>query len=197
LNIKNLIQILISIFRNIKKFTSFYYVFGIVFFLVAGLAIELTYGDTSTRLDPNIRELAGKDNHPNYKFQYFFPRNLNQNVTNDVELVGIVTEVVDGDTLDINGTRIRLALVDTPERGQSGFDEAKKFVESLCLGKKGELDVDNGQRRGDRYGREIGVVYCEGINVNEKLMNNRLARILTEFCDISEFSNESWAAPRC
>jgi len=188
---------LISIFRNIKKFISFYYVFGIVFFIVAGLAIELTYGDTSTRLDPDVRELAGKDNHPYYKFQYFFPRNLNQNVTNDVELVGIVTEVVDGDTLDINGTRIRLALVDTPERGQSGFDEAKKFVESLCLEKKGELDVDNGQRRGDRYGREIGVVYCEGINVNEKLMNNRLARILTEFCDISEFSNESWAAPRC
>jgi endonuclease YncB( thermonuclease family) len=197
LNIKILIQILISIFRNIKKFICFYCVFGIVFFIVAGLTNEITYGDTSTRLDPNVRELAGKDNHPNYKFQYFFTRNLNQNVTNDVELAGIVTEVVDGDTLDINGTRIRLALVDTPERGQSGFDEAKKFVESICLGKKGELDVDNGQRRGDRYGREIGVVYCEGINVNEKLMNKRLARILTEFCDISEFSNESWTGHRC
>jgi micrococcal nuclease len=61
-----------------------------------------------------------------------------------------------------------LALVNTPERGQPGFDEAKKFVESLCLEKKGELDVDNGQRRGDRYGREIGVVYCDGLNANEK-----------------------------
>jgi len=197
LNINNLIQILISIFRNIKKFIRVYYVFGIVFFIVAGLRIELTYGDTSTRLGPNVRELAGKDDHPNYKFQYFFLRNLNQNATNDVELAGIVTEVVDGDTLDINGTRNRLALVDTPERGQSGFDKAKKFIESLCLGKKGELDVDNGQRRGDRYGREIGVVYCEGINVNEKLMDNRLARILTEFCDISEFSNDSWVASSC
>jgi hypothetical protein len=38
----------------------------------------------------------------------------------------------------------------------------------LCLEKKGELDVDNGQRRGDRYGREIGVVYCDGLNANEK-----------------------------
>jgi endonuclease YncB( thermonuclease family) len=188
---------LISILRDIKKLIRFYYVFGIVFFIVAGLTIELTNGNTSTGVVPNVRELAAKDNHPSYKFQYFVSQNLNQNATNDVELVGIVTEVVDGDTLDINGTRIRLALVDTPERGQSGFDEAKKFVESLCLGKKGELDVDSGQRRGDRYGREIGIVYCDGSNANEKLMNSRLARILTEFCDISEFSNESWAAPRC
>jgi endonuclease YncB( thermonuclease family) len=65
------------------------------------------------------------------------------------------------------------------------------------LGKKGELDVDNGQRRGDRYGREIGVVYCDGLNANEKLMNNKLARILTEFCDISEFGNENWVASQC
>jgi len=55
------------------------------------------------------------------------------------------------------------------------------------FGKKGELDVDNGQRRGDRFGREIGVVYCDGINVNEKVMNNHLATILTEYCDISDF----------
>ena len=188
---------MISILRDIKKFIRFYYVFGIVFFIVAGLTIQLTYGNTSTGFDPRVQELAGKDNHANYGFQYFVSQNLNQNGTNDVELVGIVTEVVDGDTLDINGTRIRLALVNTPERGQSGFDEAKKFVESLCLGKNGELDVDNGQRRGDRYGREIGVVYCDGSNINEKLMNSRLARILTEYCDISEFSNESWAASSC
>lgn len=30
---------------------------------------------------------------------------------------GIVTHIVDGDTLDIGNKRIRLALVDTPERG--------------------------------------------------------------------------------
>lgn len=121
----------------------------------------------------------------------------NQNKSSDIELEGIVTKVVDGDTLDINGTRIRLALVDTPERGQPRFDQAKEFVESMCLGKKGELDVDSGQRRGDRYGREVGVVYCDGVSVNEKLMIGKLARILVEFCDISEFSNENWTITQC
>jgi Micrococcal nuclease (thermonuclease) homologs len=63
--------------------------------------------------------------------------------------------------------------------------------------KKGELDVDNGQRRGDRYGREVGVVYCDGVNINAKVMENKMAKILTEFCDISEFSKEKWTASQC
>ena len=120
---------------------------------------------------------------------------INQKI--DIELVGNVTKIVDGDTLDINGIRIRLALVDTPERGQPGYDGAKHFVESLCLEKKGELDVDSGQRRGDRYGREVGVVYCDGVNVNDKLMANKMARILVEFCGITEFSNENWTVTQC
>jgi micrococcal nuclease len=122
---------------------------------------------------------------------------INETTTKDVELVGNVTYIVDGDTLDLNGIRVRLSLVDTPERGQPGFKEAKDFVSSLCLGKEGELDVDDGQRRGDRYGREIGIVYCNGVNLNEKLMNEGLARILKNYCDISEFSNENWAQISC
>jgi micrococcal nuclease len=112
------------------------------------------------------------------------------NDDDDLELAGKVTYVVDGDTLDINDIRIRLSLVDTPERGQDGYKEAKDFVKDLCLDKKGEVDIDDGQRRGDRYGRDIGVVYCDGINLNKELMENNLARIYTEYCDISEFKSE-------
>jgi hypothetical protein len=97
----------------------------------------------------------------------------NDDVTNykdDIELEGKITYVVDGDTLDINDIRVRLSLVDTPERGQDGYKEAKEFVKDLCLDKKGEVDIDDGQRRGDRYGREIGIVYCDGINLNAELI---------------------------
>ena len=74
---------------------------------------------------------------------------------------GPVTNVVDGDTIDLSGSvRIRLALVNTPEEGEQGFEEAKKFVEDLCLYKNGEVDIDYGQRQGS-FGRDIGVVYCE------------------------------------
>ena len=115
----------------------------------------------------------------------------------NIELEGIVKHIVDGDTLDINDIRVRLSLVNTPERGQEGYIEAKELVKNLCLNKKGEIDIDDGQRRGDRYGREIGIVYCDGINLNAALMKNNLAKIYTDYCDISEFSNEEWAKPYC
>jgi micrococcal nuclease len=188
---------LISILSDVKKIITFYCVSGILFLIVACQPLALTYAQAPDKLDPLLIDMTGNENQLDYKMQHSVSQHSSQNKTNDVELVGIVTKVVDGDTLDINGTRIRLALVDTPERGQPGFFEAKKFVESLCLGKKGELDVDNGQRRGDRYGREIGVVYCDGLNANEKLMSGKFARILTEFCDISEFANENWTASQC
>ena len=104
--------------------------------------------------------------------------------------------MVDGDTLDINDIRIRLSLVDTPERGDPGFKEATQFVVKLCLGENAEVDMDDGQRRGS-FGREIGVVYCDGENLNEQLMENNLGIIDTRFCEKSEFSNEKWAKPYC
>ena len=115
----------------------------------------------------------------------------------NIEFEGIVNHIVDGDTLDINDNRIRLSLVNTPERGQEGYMKAKKLVQSLCLNKKGEVDIDDGQRRGDRYGREVGVVYCDGVNLNKELIENKLATIYFTYCDISEFSNEEWAKHHC
>lgn len=55
-----------------------------------------------------------------------------------------VCNVVDGDTLDVEidlgfkiatKQRIRLAHVDTPERSQENYAEAKKLVEDLTLNK--------------------------------------------------------------
>ena len=174
-----------------------YCFFAISLLIVIDQSHLSIHASTSFKLDTNTQDLNLYDDRPTYEMQTAVSNEENQNKSSDIELEGIVTKVVDGDTLDINGTRIRLALVDTPERGQPGFDQAKEFVESMCLGKKGELDVDSGQRRGDRYGREVGVVYCDGVNTNEKLMTGKLARILVEFCDISEFSNENWTITQC
>ena len=116
-------------------------------------------------------------------------------LSEEIEISGPVTKVVDGDTIDVNDIRIRLSLVDTPERGQPGFKEATEFVKKLCQGKDAQVDIDDGQRGGDRYGRELGVVYCgnDNININNDLIENSLAIIDTRFCENSEFSNEDWA----
>lgn len=147
-----------------------------------------------------FKQIFGNNDNGTVNFTKFKVTNDyddNNYVDDDIELEGQVTHVVDGDTLDINDIRIRLSLVDTPERGEDGYKEATNFVKDLCLDKKGEVDIDNGQRGGDRYGREVGVVYCDGININKELVENNLARIYTEFCDISEFKNEKWAKPYC
>ena len=82
------------------------------------------------------------------------------------------------------------------ERGDPGFKEAKQLVKKLCLGENAEVDMDDGHRRGS-FGREIGVVYCYGKNLNEQLMNNNIATIDTRFCENSEFSQDEWAKPYC
>jgi endonuclease YncB( thermonuclease family) len=107
---------------------------------------------------------------------------------------GIVTDIVDGDTLDVNNVRIRLSLVNTPERGDSGYSEAKLFTESMCpIGSKALVDEDDGQKEGS-FDRVIGLVYCgnERLLLNEHLLNEGHAQIFVDFCGVSEFSEQGW-----
>jgi micrococcal nuclease len=115
---------------------------------------------------------------------------------------GVVTEIVDGDTLDINNVRVRLALVNTPERGEDGYTEAIDFVQSICgVGTTALVDEDDGQKEGS-FDRVIGLVYCGNDNINNKkslselLLEGGYATIYQEFCGISEFSTANWAHSR-
>ena len=104
-----------------------------------------------------------------------------------------VTNIVDGDTLDVGDDRIRLALVNTPEVGESGYQAAKDFTATMCpIGTQARVDEDDGQPGGS-YGRIVGVVYCGGRNLNAELLASGHAVILTDFCSVSEFAAESWA----
>jgi Staphylococcal nuclease homologue len=112
---------------------------------------------------------------------------------------GTVTEIVDGDTIDINNVRVRLALANTPERGENGYSEAIEFVESVCsVGTTALVDEDDRQKEGS-FGRLIGIVYCgdSGINnrvsLNELLLERGYAVIDQDFCTVSEVSSASWA----
>ena len=73
---------------------------------------------------------------------------------------GKVTEVVDGDTLDVNNVRIRLALVNTPEVYEKGYFDARDFTMNNCgVGTNALVDEDDGQKGGS-FGRMIALVYC-------------------------------------
>ena len=132
--------------------------------------------------------------------------NSNISLSNDTNIIdlctgsaqcfsGIVTKVIDGDTLDVEDQRIRLSLINTPERNQYGYFESKNLVESLCgVGTKVIVDQDDGQTAGS-YDRLVGVVYCgdSKISLNEILLESKNAKILKKICYKSEFSNTMWA----
>jgi len=112
---------------------------------------------------------------------------------------GTITEVIDGDTLDVNNVRIRLALIDAPERNETGYSEALHFVESSCkVGTQAKVDEDDRQKGGS-FGRMIALVYCgyKSISINEAILGSGLATIYPEFCNISEFATSSWAIKYC
>ncbi len=102
-------------------------------------------------------------------------------------------------TLDVDGVRIRLALVDTPEREEPGYAEATAFTRHNCpVGSTAMYDADDGQTGGS-YGRVIGKVWCFGhpvetpdTSLNAMLIHAGHAEILSRFCSASEFSSDDW-----
>jgi micrococcal nuclease len=104
-----------------------------------------------------------------------------------------VTRVIDGDTLDVEGSlRIRLVLVDAPELNATGGPAAKEYLTSLCSGKRALVDEDDYQIGGDPYHRVLAVVYCAGTNANAEMISSGLAKTYYAYCSASEFENQAW-----
>ena len=94
------------------------------------------------------------------------------------EASGYCPYVVDGDTLDVEGVgRIRFVGVNTPERGEHGYQEAKDYVKSTCLGKTVYLDIDD-EKHYDKYGRVLAVVYAGNVNINQELLKRGYAEVM-------------------
>jgi len=114
-----------------------------------------------------------------------------------IERRGLVTRVIDGDTIVIdNNNHIRLVGVNTPElhpTPEPGAVEAKQFMEEQCLGREVGLDVDDAKPK-DKYGRTLAVVYIDNggswININAELLQMGLAVVL--YIPPSEFNPYSW-----
>ena len=107
-------------------------------------------------------------------------------------IIGKVTQVVDGDTIKVDGQSIRFALSSAPELNEFGGDTAREFIEEICpVGSTVLVDEDDGQTQGS-YGRIIGVIYCNEVNLNEELVDSGLGYLTTGFCDRSEFASNDW-----
>lgn len=85
-----------------------------------------------------------------------------------------VERVIDGDTFVIeNKTSVRLLGINTPEKGELYYSEAKEFLENLTLNKTTKLEF--GKDRYDKYQRILAYVYDNKNNINLEIVNNGLA----------------------
>lgn len=99
---------------------------------------------------------------------------------------GKIINVVDGDTVDalvdvgfdVSITlRFRLAHINTPERGQPGYQEAADFIKEW-VSKHPVCTIDTLKDRREKYGRYLAVVDAlpaEFQTLNELLVAKKLA----------------------
>ena len=101
-------------------------------------------------------------------------------------------QVIDGDTIRLDGSTIRLKGIDAPELDQNCRDHAGEIqpcgqfsrvllLEFLSEYPRVECDID---KKPDRYGRELGVCYVfEPIDINAWMVNSGLALAYRQYSD--------------
>ncbi len=99
---------------------------------------------------------------------------------------GKVVRIVDGDTLvllvDEKQHKIRLSDIDTPERKQPFGTKAKQALSDLAFGKQARVI----ELTKDRYGRIVGRVYVDGVDVNRELVTQGYAWVYRKYSDDAE-----------
>jgi len=100
---------------------------------------------------------------------YFYQKRLSQPGQQ-----ALVTQVVDGDTIVIEGgNRIRLLGINAPEKGEELYKQAKDFLESKILHKEVKLEKDVDDK--DRYGRYLRYIWLNDTLVNAEVAKEGLA----------------------
>jgi len=86
----------------------------------------------------------------------------------------LVTRVIDGDTLEIEGgSNIRILGINTPEKKQFLYGNASDFLKRLVGGKNVTLEKDIVET--DKYGRRLRYVFIGGAFVEEEILKRGLA----------------------
>lgn len=85
-----------------------------------------------------------------------------------------VSRIIDGDTIETENTgKIRLLGIDTPERGEKYYEEAKEFLKNKIENKTIRLKFGN-EKEG-RYGRTLAFIIYNGKNLNKEIVEEGLS----------------------
>lgn len=93
------------------------------------------------------------------------------------EIRGKVVAITDGDTikvlddLDKGVLKIRLNKIDAPEKNQAFGQKSKQYLSNLVFGKQVIIRF----KEIDRYGRILGLIYIDGVEVNLQMVKAGMA----------------------
>ena len=115
------------------------------------------------------------------------------------EFTAKVIEVLDGDTILVKGPsgllKIRLAEIDAPEKAQTFGETSKQSLSGMVLGKQ----VKVVSQALDQYGRRVGHLSLDGLDVNAEQIRRGMAWEYSNFHSnkaLIALQNEAKQAPR-
>ena len=102
-----------------------------------------------------------------------------------------IKKIVDGDTVHVyfqeEVYKIRLTEIDAPERDQPYGTHSTEYLKDLL--KQGRVDVDISGT--DRYGRKLGRLYWQGMDINRELVSAGYAWVYDQYVtDNSFYANQ-------
>jgi len=97
----------------------------------------------------------------------------NDDENSDLTGMHIVTKIIDGDTVIVEGENVRLLGMDTDERGYPCYASAKERLEELILNKEVRLEKD--QTNKDQYQRYLRYIFLDDKNINLKMVEEGFA----------------------
>ena len=111
--------------------------------------------------------------------------NISQNSSDECQ----VLKIYDGDTMTLQcpnnteKTRVRMYCIDTPEMRQKPWGtQSRDYLRSITGKTVRLVKIDK-----DRYGRIVGEVYSDGVNLNLAQIKAGQAAVYTRYCKKSEY----------
>lgn len=102
------------------------------------------------------------------------PSDLTGHIIKSVEGEKLVTKIIDGDTVIIEGGySVRLLGIDADEKGYPCYEPAKQRLEELVLNKEVYLESDKEDQ--DQYKRYLRYLILDDENINLRLVKEGLA----------------------
>ena len=108
----------------------------------------------------------------------FYFQSPHKQITEDFRAT--VVKVHDGDTITLRWNDrdfdfpMRLSIINAPELNEKGGHEARDYLESKILNEEVDIKIDAGNRV-EKWGRLLGQVIFNGIDMGEELMNLGMA----------------------